>query len=440
MTTFKRVIMLLLSLSLMVVPAAYGASGTLYITHAGAGTFVLKATNLQNIGSIDIEVRYNPSVLASPNSPPDPNFPGKGVTQGGPFGGFVANSLIPGSIRIGAIAGMTPINGDVTIATLTFPSEVGTVNSSAIYIQNYRFGDMSTSPVGVVNAGIDPDQSNPGKTDGGNNQNQNQNQNQSDGTTTPTGSGSGSGLVSLGTVTMTPSGQETGSGEKPRADKAKGSEQAETPASPEEPHAEPSVAKENEQGGGAAEKQDHVRFRLPEYPGVLASFRDFHGEQTPKAMMGLANAKPPKELRQVPSIILSDGKTPVKVYVQFPADVKTTPNFALRGAKLLSLKREGADWVVEALPKTNAYDVSLTVLYDDAVSVVPLTVVPSIDHLIRKGLAMDEQGFAQFLKERGTDKAPKFDLNGDGKRTYLDDYIYTLNYVLRLTEKERKKK
>jgi hypothetical protein len=179
---------------------------------------------------------------------------------------------------------------------------------------------------------------------------------------------------------------------------------------------------------------------LPEYPGVLESFRRFRGEQTPSSMVKLATAELPKGLQQEPTIVLSDGKTPVTVRIHFPAEVKVTPTFALRGAKLLSLTRDGADWVVEALPKTNAYDVSISVLYDDTVAVVPLSVAPSLDLLISKGLAMDEKGFVQFLKERGTDKAPLFDLDGDGKRTYLDDYVYTLNYVVRLKNTDHKKK
>jgi hypothetical protein len=42
---------------------------------------------------------------------------------------------------------------------------------------------------------------------------------------------------------------------------------------------------------------------------------------------------------------------------------------------------------------------------------------------------MTEEDFNRYLKERETAKSPQFDLNIDGKRDYLDDYIFTANYL-----------
>jgi hypothetical protein len=67
-----------------------------------------------------------------------------------------------------------------------------------------------------------------------------------------------------------------------------------------------------------------------------------------------------------------------------------------------------------------------------------LTVVPPLPANLKigNGGKLTEADFNQFLKERGTDKAPRFDLNGDGKRDYVDDYIFTANYLVKLETAE----
>jgi hypothetical protein len=63
------------------------------------------------------------------------------------------------------------------------------------------------------------------------------------------------------------------------------------------------------------------------------------------------------------------------------------------------------------------------------------------DIALSKRGAVTEEDFKLFLKDRGTLKSPKYDLNGDGKRDYLDDYIFTANYIVaRQNEQAGKKK
>ena len=50
-----------------------------------------------------------------------------------------------------------------------------------------------------------------------------------------------------------------------------------------------------------------------------------------------------------------------------------------------------------------------------------------------------EADFQLFLKERGTPSASRFDLNRDGRRDYLDDYIFTANYLVKMQEQGKKK-
>jgi hypothetical protein len=55
----------------------------------------------------------------------------------------------------------------------------------------------------------------------------------------------------------------------------------------------------------------------------------------------------------------------------------------------------------------------------------PLTVVPPAG-----AVTGNKADFAAFLKDSGV-QAPKFDLNGDGRHDYLDDYVYTAHYLIR---------
>lgn len=417
-------LLLALVLTISMVSAAFAYPQIVFVP-AGNGIYTLQCYNMQNVGSIQFDVKYDKAILTPPE-------PGMGVTSGSSFSMFTFNTQVPGIIKISAL-NPTPVSGTVTIATITFPSVKGKVGAGAVRVENLLAYDDKGRLIGVeaVDLGTTPTK------DTGTTTPPPDTTNQADqGGTTQTPSGTGGGApVYLGTVSQQTSG-EAGSGGAERGTEKKAPAEPSTPEFQQPPVEAPPAGESGEVA--PAPKAPPAKVKLPEYRGVLASFREFSGERTPKTMLALVTAAPPKGIKQEPAIVLADGKTKVKFHIHFPADIDTTPNFALRGAKLLSLKHDGLDWVVEALPKLNVYDVSVTVIVGDAVVEFPLTVAPSLDALVSRGLAMDEKGFGQFLAERGTDKAPKFDLDGDGKRTFVDDYIYTLNYAVRLAKKDQK--
>jgi hypothetical protein len=191
---------------------------------------------------------------------------------------------------------------------------------------------------------------------------------------------------------------------------------------------------------GTAEK------KYPPIKSVLERFRLFQGEKGPKALMALFN-ETPEGIRQEPPVALTDGDTRVKVIIERPSSGKDAPNFALKGAKLESLKMEGnAAWVVEVLPNKGVYEATVTMLRDGTLTVIPLTVAPPLSAAgkIGEGGKLTEADFNLFLNERGTEKAPRFDQNGDGKRDYIDDYIFTANFIVKtpptVKEKGKEKK
>ena len=122
----------------------------------------------------------------------------------------------------------------------------------------------------------------------------------------------------------------------------------------------------------------------------------------------------------------------VKVSIQIQSAGKEVPNFALKGAKLISLKPEEDSWVLEVLPDRKVYEATITVLHNGSWTEIPLTVAPPIETV-----SLDEAGFNRFLKEWGTNKEPRFDLNGDGVRNYLDDYIFTGNFIVKRDSKTK---
>jgi hypothetical protein len=167
------------------------------------------------------------------------------------------------------------------------------------------------------------------------------------------------------------------------------------------------------------------------YQSVLERFREFKGEKTPKSLTALFAAAVMLGVRQEPAVVLTDGKTRVKVTIQSPSTGKETPNFALKGAKLISLKPDEDAWVIEALPDSKGYVAGITVQHNGSSTEIPLTVAPPLDADRVPAGGLSEAGYNIFLKERGTDKAPRYDLNGDGVRTYLDDYIFTANFIVK---------
>jgi len=170
---------------------------------------------------------------------------------------------------------------------------------------------------------------------------------------------------------------------------------------------------------------------------ILDKFRQYKGEKSPKALKALFTS--PEGLVQDPLVALSDGSTKIKVSMERTGTDKQTPNFSLKGAKLINLGLDkDAVCVLELLPDKGAYEATITLLQDGLIKELPLTVAPPFPADIKIGVKgrLSEADFALFLKERGTEKAPRFDLNGDGKRDYIDDYIFTANYIVGNAQKK----
>jgi hypothetical protein len=177
---------------------------------------------------------------------------------------------------------------------------------------------------------------------------------------------------------------------------------------------------------------------VPQARSILEQFRLFKGERTRKNLIALFNSAPGASFRQDPPIFLADGKGSVRVTISRVAPGKV-PSFTFRSARCVSFRKVSeTEWLVEAKPDKGVLKAGIMLLDDGKPREIPLTVARKarVD-LINPG-KVSEADFALFLKQRGTKRAPRFDLNGDGKRDYQDDYIFTANYLFARESEEEK--
>jgi len=156
---------------------------------------------------------------------------------------------------------------------------------------------------------------------------------------------------------------------------------------------------------------------------TLESFRVYQGEKSPAIFVALMTREVSSSIHQEPVVALSDGTSTVKIRATLAGSDDESPNFALNGARLVSLSKDGATWIIEAQPQMGILQASLTILAGSEIIEFPLTLAPPV-----AGLSTDEAEFAAFLKDSGA-VPPKRDLNGDRRHNYLDDFIYTANYL-----------
>ena len=412
------------NLSLIVFPmlllanAAVGhAAGTLTVSPSGNGKYIVQGTGLTGVAATEVAIQYDKTALKNPR-----------VEQGGLVAGalMVTNTNEPGKVRIATVSAYPQTNsGTGTIATITFDI-IGTsaanltlTNDSKILDVKGSLIDVDVVPFTAVSSSGDTTVYEPTPSGG---------PTVTVGSAAPaTGGGSGS-PVWLGGVSMPVEGATVEA-------KVRGEASAAAPV-PEKLQEKigDKPGKENEPPtGGVAQPTPSAENKSTRDKSVLEQFRLFQGEKTPDKLIALLTGLT-AGTGQKPPVAVSDGKTNVQVSVESPSAGKTAPNFALKGAKLVSLKKTGdSTWIVEVLPDKGTFDAAVNVLQDGAIRQIPLTVVPPLptEMKIGSGGKLTGSDFNQFLKERGTDKAPRFDLNGDGKRDYIDDYIFTANYLMK---------
>ncbi len=433
----KHVHMLLILVTLVpFLTSTAFAAAVISISSGGGGVFVVQGAGFNKVAGAKVTVSYDTSTLANPR-----------VSQGGLMSGalMATNTGVPGFVTLAMITtDPKGISGDGPIATISFDlpgSSPGVIKSLTAELASASNGarlDVQPqvfNPSGAASASSDSSTQSPSSTgqstvtaSGGT---------VSQSASAPSGTLTGS-TVGLGNVTVGTYGEaeKEKAKDEPSVPSVPAGVKEATPTTPESKPAEaaPPTAPDTRQASTASSTS------------ILERFRAFAGAKTPQSLMELFKQSGMQEIRQEPPIALTDGTTTVRVFVASSSG-KGAPSVSLKGAKLVSMKKAGENvWAVEVLPRTGAIEVSIKILRDGSVTEIPLTVAPALpkEMTTSSGGKLTESDFNLFLKERGTDKAPRFDLNGDGKRDYVDDYILTANYLvqhdslMKVTTKEHK--
>ncbi|HEY6839558.1 MAG TPA: cohesin domain-containing protein [Geobacteraceae bacterium] len=398
--------------------AAYAAA-TITVYPSGNGQFIVQGTGLERVAGIDIAIQYDKTTLANPK-----------VVQGS----FVSDSLMVTNTKEGGKVSIASVyayprvqSGTGVIAVVSFDNTGSSAANMTSVIP--RLLDVNGASLPVVGS-VAPIQTDPQPQPS---------------TDTTGGTVSSPTQTALMTPTTTTSGRTTWLGgvsqpTEPGGEKEKIQEQQPAPPVKQEPVNETTLTASVEADVRQQIMTPSAEKKFTAYKSVLNRFRDFKGEKNPQALMKLFTEPDMSGIHQEPAIAFSDGKASVKVFVDVGVSGREAPNFALKGAKLVAIRREkGNVWLLEALPEEKTYEATITILNDSATTEIPLTVVPLIppDAKIGKEKVMTENDFSLFLKERGTAKVPRYDLNGDGKRDYIDDYIFTGNYLAQLAARDK---
>lgn len=394
---------LLLTTALALLPVSALSLPSLSISSPGAdGVFVLRGNSMAGVSGMKITIGYDTATLSNPR-----------IAMGGLVRGMMGANNPANPIQM-ALVGNTPLAAGGVIATISFdrtgssPGAITSLNASLIDLSSKT---LPMAPPVIINPVAVKETANQEST--------------SDVlAVSTTGSAKGGAAVVGGTVELP--GQEGRVVDKKQPPAGK-TAQAET---------EPPLEREEELPVPHEEETPAVQEPQPALPqpkpvqSVLERFRTFQGERSPANLVALFNAGAENTFRQLPPIAIADGKSTVTLVINVPTGDKA-PNFAFDGCKYVALRRTGeGGWEIEARPTKGVVRASVTVLYDSLAQEIPLTVTPKAYLAKVKGRPTTQTDFESFLKQRGTATAPKFDLNKDGKRDYIDDYIYTANYLL----------
>lgn len=134
------------------------------------------------------------------------------------------------------------------------------------------------------------------------------------------------------------------------------------------------------------------------------------------------------EIEQQPGIAVADGETPLRLVLRtFSGD--TRPNLVLTNLSMRRLFR-GPDgrWILEATPHQDAWDASVFLMIQGRTLNVPVVIAPLRDIDFDGNGRVDEGDF-QMFRQGGL--VPRFDLNGDGVRDAVDEFIFLANYLWR---------
>lgn len=386
---------LALLLLLVATPGALAVSAIVSISPGGDGVFLLNGNAINYLDNMNLTVTYDPATMENLM-----------VQQGGFVSGgtFSASSSGSGALQI-TVHLTEPLSGNGRIAVIAYTPKEGTVpriislsgtlvNSQADAIQTVYQVVNPTQPATALSK---PQEQTPTDTE-------------KTATTTTTA------------TQPAPAATSPVTGLNVVKDEAApvGTARSETPAvaaaseTPQEPSTAATAPQEKTAAAEAAARIEPAGAEATN--GVLERFKTYRGERSLQAFTALFKNTALSGISQEPEIVLSDGKAKVTLRI----DGQSALKYSLQKAKRLSLKKAGENsWQLEVAPDKGTYLAALLVRNGNATITFPLTVAPPVDV---------KPDFALYLQERAKG-SNRFDLNSDGVVNYVDDYIFTANYL-----------
>ena len=178
----------------------------------------------------------------------------------------------------------------------------------------------------------------------------------------------------------------------------------------------------------AAETENGVAGDTPDIVtqerSVLQRFREFKGKPGLKAFSALFDRSLGDRNIQEPPVVLSDGKTMVKIATALLRDEENVPDIALSDSKLVRVaKEDGRGWVITALPNKGAWDARLIIRTGGKIYELPLVVAPPAK--ISAGIT--ERNFLAELDRFRAERTAAGVWEGKPNRQALFNYVFTAN-------------
>lgn len=394
---------------------SYAAYISILPSGSGDSSFNVQGTAMEGVYGIKVDVGYDPLSLSTPTVQSGPAVAGAM---------FAANTSRPGFINI-AIISTNPVSANGQVATISFATRSGKGGITSI---SSNFIDKSGSPLLSKMSGIPSEKvSIAEKTTPGipfsdvpqvnkSSQDREPHQTSISATSLPNSeTRSFAGTVSLPPVL------EQKIDDKPVAEVPQADYTADhnlVIAAEQKEHLDKKIA----------DKKPENRAQTFVYKGIIERFKRYKGEKKLQIMATLFDKAVAHNIIQEPAVLISDGKRGAILKVDLSGNVSSSPNFAVNGGKLIKVARDKqvkGRWNVEILPEIDSSRVILTVITGGDGFDYTMTVAPKA----KTALTIDENGWKIFLKETGTVKTVKHDLNSDGVRDYLDEYIFVANYL-----------
>ncbi len=417
----RKTVSLMFSLTLALAMSYFSpvyAVSTLSVLPSGNGGFVVQGDGMDDVASMDITITYDASTLSNPRA-----------TAGGLIAGalMAVNANVPGTVRVGIVT-TSPIKGAGAIATLAF-DQVGNSPGRIIAIKTNITNSKGTPlPVQarISNAPNEPLSASTSPSDAAS---------QSGATAPPVATPGGGAPIVINGGTV-PDGSATTEKKEP----------APAPKALPEPTKDKVVVSQEtpsyEAGKEQPVKPTGQGKNIYSQKSVLERFRRYKGERSVKAFCELFNQEPLIGFRQDPPIALANGKNEINIsFIAMPAG-KEKPDVKIVGAVLLSLKKDPDNtntWNAVLRPDKKAVSARLVVNQEKVNMVFPVIVAPEADVDLDKSGTVTEADFEMFLNYRGSAQKPQFDLNNDGKRDFLEDYIFTANYLVKKQTEAKKR-